>query len=135
MLTNATLSRTAKLWAGHGLSYCEPERKKQAHRCMRNTLKALAESMGLKPEQYSVSSNMGGIAVSGEVTLHADNIHLWVQQGCMGGGFEVCYRTCKSRKDYTGGRNNFTGLKSLSSNDDLLTLAQKLKMLAEWDKD
>lgn len=65
----------------------------------------LASAMGLNEDQYEVRVNKGGIAVSGEVTLHTDNHYIRLSQspGILEKGFLV--RTCKGRKDYVGGRN------------------------------
>lgn len=67
----------------------------------------LACALGLNEDQYEVRVNKGGIAVSGEVTLHTDNHYIQFAQasGILKNGFLV--RTCKGRKDYTGGRNYF----------------------------
>jgi len=67
----------------------------------------LAAKMGLNEDQYDVRVNKGGIAVSGEVTLHTDKHYVQFAQatGILEKGFLV--RSCKGRKDYVGGRNHF----------------------------
>ena len=40
------------------------------HSTGRKRLKALAAALGFEPDSFEVRSNQGGIAVSGEVTLH-----------------------------------------------------------------
>ena len=52
--------------------------------------------------------------MSGETILHTDTLYVCVEPGtCMGPGFEILFRTCKGRKDYTGGGNNFARLSLL----------------------
>lgn len=72
----------------------------------RQMMMRLASSLGLNEDQYEVRVNEGGIAVSGEVTLHTDRHYIQFCPSRIGGeGFLV--RTCKGRKDYTGGRNHW----------------------------
>lgn len=83
----------------------EPTVKAAFHREAKAVLKKVASAMGLAPADYDLRSNKGGIAVSGEVTLHTDKLYVQVCQSF--GGKEVMYRTCEGRKDYTGGPNNW----------------------------
>lgn len=64
----------------------------------------LASHMGLNEDQYDVRVNKAGIAVSGEVTLHTDRHYIQFSQS-RPGSFLV--RSCKGRKDFTGGRNHW----------------------------
>lgn len=64
----------------------------------------LAAAMGLNEDGYDVRVNKAGIAVSGEVTLHTDRHYVQFGQS-VPGSFMV--RSCKGRKDYTGGRNHW----------------------------
>ncbi len=89
----------------NSLSYCDPALKKKFHSTAKKFLKELAKQIGLKPEDYDLRSNMGGIAVSGEITLHSDKLYIQICQGC--GVGNVMYRSCKGRKDYSGGCNNW----------------------------
>lgn len=73
-----------------------------------------------------IRSNKGGIAVSGEVTLHSDTLYLQFAQYF---GGDIClYRSCKSRKDFTGGQNHFFELQQFDqiSYEDFLN---KIKMV------
>ena len=90
----------------HDLSYCDPKLKDQFHRTAKAQLKKVAEAMGLTPDQYDLRSNKGGIAVSGEVTLHTDSVYVQVGQ-FFHTPLNVLYRTCKGRKDYSGGSNHY----------------------------
>ena len=76
-------------------------------------LRALASEIGLVPGTFDVRSNLGGVAVSGEVTLHADTLYVQLSESCVSPGISVMYRTCKGRKDYTGGSNNFVSMQNL----------------------
>lgn len=97
------------------LSY-NTEAKNKFHRVAKKALKTIAESLGLHPDQYDLRSNKGGIAVSGEITLHADNLYVQISQPCMGPGHEILYRHCSNRKDYCGGSNHFLSINRLTEN-------------------
>ena len=73
------------------------------HRTSKVVLKALAQAMGLKEGTYDIRSNMGGIAVSGEITLHGEDLYVQFSQYDMG----ILYRSCKGRQDYSGGANQW----------------------------
>ncbi|WP_196223108.1 hypothetical protein [Roseibium sp. RKSG952] len=90
------------------------------HRNAKKALKALAQEMGLVGSEYDIRSNKGGGAVSGEITLHTDDIYVQVSQPSYGRGNEILIRTCKDRKDYTGGQNHFAAISRL---DDILALS------------
>jgi hypothetical protein len=77
----------------------------------KNALKELATKLGLT--DYDLRTNAGGCAVSGEVTLHAENIYVQIADSCMGKNSAVMFRTCKGKKDYSGGNNNFADVFSL----------------------
>lgn len=82
-------------------------RKDTLHKAGRSWLRYVAASLGLEPGTYDIRSNQGGIAVSGEVTLHGENIYVQLSESCLHPGISVMSRTCKGRKDYTGGNNTF----------------------------
>ena len=52
----------------------DPEAKRLFHCHARAQLLKLAEALGLEPGEFDLRSNEGGIAVSGEITLHADRL-------------------------------------------------------------
>jgi len=85
-----------------GSSYNE-ERKEEYRKLGRKILKSLAEILNLKKGEYDIRWNPGGIAVSGDHTLHTDWFYLALHDNLGSGWFY--YRTCKSRKDYCGGPN------------------------------
>lgn len=91
-------------------------------------LKALADEMGLQKGEYDVRYNAGGIAVSGEATLHADWIYVQVGQSVLADLGEIMFRTCKGRKDYTGGQNHFAPAVMLDP-ENVAEFARKLLTL------
>ena len=100
------------------LSYNE-DNKNKFHRQAKRDLKEFASRIGLSSSDYDLRSNKGGIAVSGEVTLHADNIYIQISKPCYGKRNEILFRTCNGRKDYTGNTNNFTSAMNLLEDDYL----------------
>jgi hypothetical protein len=95
-------------------------KKEVFHKEGKKFLKNLAEELGLKKGDYDLRSNMGGIAVSGEVTLHTDKLYVQLYESCVGErGIHVLYRTCKGRKDYAGGSNNMVSMERLAENQGM----------------
>lgn len=68
-----------------------------------------------KGVKYKVSANRAGVAVSGDVILHAEDLYVNVSVGFS--GQHVFYRTCKGMKDYGGGRNMWTTAEQLATRD------------------
>ena len=93
--------------------------KRVFHSRARSQLRRLAVALGLKPGSYDLRSNPGGIAVSGEITLHADHIYVQASQPATGHDTGIMYRTCQGRTDYYGGANNFASLDLLNRPDEL----------------
>ncbi len=93
------------------------EKQKSAfHREARSRLKVLAEVLGLPDGSYDLRSNKGGIAVSGEVTLHAEHVYIQASQPVAGSpATGLLIRACEGRRDFTGGRNHFASLMALDS--------------------
>lgn len=85
-------------------------RKRQFHRLARHQLGRLAKALDLAAGSYDLRSNRAGIAVSGEITLHAERIYVQASQPF--GGFDsgILIRICNGRKDCVGGPNNFASL-------------------------
>jgi hypothetical protein len=101
-----------------------PEAKQRFHTAARARLRELADYLGFAPEDYDLRSNVAGVAVSGEITLHHDTVYIQVSQSCMGPENGVLIRTCEGRRDYTGGRNHFAPLRLL---DDTPALAAQMR--------
>jgi hypothetical protein len=90
----------------------------------RSRLRRLAAALDFAPPSYDVRVNPGGIAVSGEVTLHHDAVYVQVCQPATGADTGILIRCCAGRRDYTGGPNHFAPLALL---DDLSALAARVR--------
>jgi len=97
----------------------DDDAKRLFHNHARRQLRELADALGLTPGSFDVRSNQGGIAVSGEITLHAGHLYVQACQPAAGQDSGVLFRTCEGRKDYTGGRNNFASLDLLNDPSQL----------------
>jgi hypothetical protein len=64
----------------------DPGAKRQFHRHAQRQLKLLAAALDLTEEEYDLRSNEGGIAISGEIILHADWLYVQVSQSAVGTG-------------------------------------------------
>src|SRR3546814_14054234 len=67
-------------------------------------------ALDFAPASFDLRSNQGGIAVSGEITLHHEHVYVQVCQPATGADSGILIRSCKGRRDYTGGPNNFAPL-------------------------
>jgi len=93
------------------------------HRDGMKLLKTLALECGVKAD---FRSNKGGIAVSGEVTMHGDTVYVQLHQAITSPApFRFLVRTCKGRKDYSGGTNYFHN--ASDSAENLIALVNRLK--------
>jgi hypothetical protein len=92
----------------------DDDAKRLFHRHARRQLGLLAAALGLAPGSFDLRNNKGGIAVSGEITMHSETIYVQACQPATGHDSGVLFRTCEGRKDYTGGRNNFASLDLLN---------------------
>ncbi len=104
--------------------------KSQFHRLGKAMLEKLAKALGLAKGEYDIRSNMGGDAVSGEVTLHSDTLYVQFSQSCVLPE-RFMWRTCKGRKDYTGGRNQWMLWTDL---EDLETVAKMMNRQVPVEK-
>lgn len=95
------------------------EAKAAKHRSTRGALRGLAKALGLAPGSYDIRSNMAGDAVSGEVTLHAEGVYIMAGSPC-----GLLVRTCKGRRDFCGGPNNWFDAALLGAPD---VLAAKIR--------
>ena len=100
--------------------------KRSFHATGRKRLKALAMALGLEAGSFDGRSNLGGIAVSGEVTLHGEHLYVQICQPATGADSGILIRTCQGRKDYTGGRNNFLPLSWLDQTGALAGYCQRI---------
>lgn len=109
----------------NGYSTAALQSKEFFHTEGKRFLRDVAKELGLAPGTFDIRSNKGGMAVSGEVTLHADTIYVQLSESCMGPGVQAMYRACKGRGDYTGGMNNFANLRDVFA--DPADFIRKLK--------
>lgn len=105
--------------------------KEAFHREGVKFLSALAKALGLKAGTYDVRSNKAGMAVSGEVTLHSDDLYLQLSESCMGPGVKAMYRTCDSRKDCCGHQNHFADIEKFKGADAQKQLVDQLRRMVE----
>jgi hypothetical protein len=103
----------------------DPEAKRLFHSQARRRLLDLAAALCLGDGAYDLRSNQGGIAVSGEVTLHADRLYVQVSQPATRADTGILFRSCEGRRDYVGGRNNFASLDLLHRPDELASLIKR----------
>lgn len=118
---------------GQDLSYIWGEKERGPNGAKRKFLnvgriflRGLAKDLGLRV--YKVTSNAGGIAVSGECILmglwEEGGIYLNLSQPTCGGGQVAYYRTIRHLKDYTGGYNHWL------TRDDLETFSYERLLFA-----
>ncbi|HEY7006449.1 MAG TPA: hypothetical protein VH392_08195 [Sphingomicrobium sp.] len=113
------MSRTPKEFDFRKSVAYDAEAKRLFHSRAKSQLRRIATALGLELGSYDLRSNQAGIAVSGEITLHGDRLYVQVSQSAMGHHSGVLFRTCKGRKDYVGGPNNFASLDLLNRPDEL----------------
>jgi len=102
------------------------DNKQLFHKHSKAILKCIAKDLGYKPDSYDLRSNMSGVAGSGEITLHTNDLYIQFGQGC-GSGLEILYRTCKNRKDYTGGTNNWLPFEALKNYESALKMFNNIR--------
>lgn len=98
--------------------------KRSFHAAARSRLRKLARALGFSKGSFDLRSNAGGIAVSGEVTLHHEQVYIQISQPATGADSGILIRRCQGRRDYTGGRNHFAPLRLL---DDVAALAAQVR--------
>jgi len=81
--------------------------KLEFHKESKALLRAIAKQMSLLNGTYDIRSNLAGPAVSGEITLHGENIYIQFSQTALGPDFGFMYRKCDGRKDYRGHQNHW----------------------------
>ena len=76
--------------------------KRKFHREARAALRALAKELRFPEGSHDLRSNQGGVAVSGEITMHHDRVYIQVCQPATGADSGILIRTCDGRRDYDG---------------------------------
>jgi len=81
--------------------------KSRFHKQGARVLHQLASHLGYGVGDYDLRHNQGGIAVSGEIILHSNTLYIQLSQLALGLDQSFMWRTCRGRRDYTGGHNNW----------------------------
>ena len=63
--------------------------------------------------------------MSGEITLHADNVWVQLSIGPFGPGREVCFRKVRDRRDHIGERNCWASVRELLEPDRFAARIQR----------
>lgn len=97
----------------HGKKECGPNGSKQVFLNVGKVfLRALARDLGLR--EVTVSSNAGGIGVSGDCSLigmwENGGLYVSISQPACGSGKVLLYRTVRHSRDYKGGYDQLVGL-------------------------
>ena len=121
MLTRNEIETFINICEGHKVS-----QKETFARIGKKIAREIAKLMELAPGTFDIRYNKAGPAVMGDLRLHTDSLYLTLEPSYSGLGF--MYRSCKSRKDYTGGTNRWAQYSELR---DLPNLVKKLKQCAE----
>lgn len=116
--------KTARKYVGY-----DAEAKKKFHRQAETVLKNLAKMLGYKEGDYDLRHNEGGIAVSGEITLHSDNLYVQFSQSALGANQGFMWRTCKGRKDYTGGPNQWMKWEQLENLETVASIMKRMQSI------
>lgn len=87
------------------IAYNEPLKDK-FHKEGKRVLKAIAKELNFDKKDYSIRSNKGGIAVSGEITLHHEKVYIQIYQSSFLYG-NILYRKCNGQRDFTGEQNRY----------------------------
>lgn len=98
--------------AYRGVAHDEPA-KRLFHSEGRCALLRLADALGLPDGSFDIRSNKGGPAVSGEVTLHGEDIWVQLSVGTFGPGREIVFRKVRGRSDHVGDRNMWASVREL----------------------
>jgi hypothetical protein len=102
------------------------EAKEQFHLRGRNLLKQIAADLGYAKGDFELRNNKAGIAVSGEITLHTDDLYVQFSQS-YSGDIDILFRDCQHRKDYSGGQNQFMSFAYLRDYQAVLERLQAAK--------
>lgn len=101
--------------------------KKQFHQRGKKLLLQIARDLGYHKDACEVRNNTGGIAVSGEIILHVDDLYVQFSQNNCVGDMDILYRDCLNRHDYSGGSNQFMSFAYLHDYSHVLRLLNSAK--------
>lgn len=97
------------------------------HRHGKALLKRVAYDLGYRPDSYDLDSNKAGIAVSGEITLHTDDLFVQFSSPSYCDEYQILYRRCEGRQDYRGQRNHFLTFRALEDYPQFIAGLQALR--------
>lgn len=112
-----------KTLAYRGVAYDETA-KRTFHREARVAMRSLADALALPDGSFDIRSNKAGPAVSGEITLHGEDVWVCLSLGPYGPDKEILYRKVRGRDDHVGGRNHWASVRDLLQPD---RFAQRLR--------
>lgn len=116
--------------ACRGVSYDEAA-KRVFHAEGRAAMRRLAEALELDGGSFDIRSNKAGPAISGEITLHGDEVWVQLSLSCMGPDHEVLFRQVRSRSDHIGDRNRWASINELLAPDRLAArIRRELRLTA-----
>lgn len=116
--------------AYRGVSYDEAA-KRVFHAEGRAAMRRLAEALELDERSFDIRSNKAGPAVSGEITLHGEELWVRLSLGCMGPDTEVAFRQVRGRDDHCGDRNRWASINELLAPDRFAArLRRELRLAA-----
>ncbi|MFZ2979718.1 MAG: hypothetical protein WA085_01680 [Sphingobium sp.] len=113
-----------KTLAYRGVAYDEPA-KRVFHSEGRAAMRRLAEALSLAEGTYDVRSDKGGPAVSGDITLHGEEVWVRLSLGPLGADHEIAYRKVKGRGDHIGDRNRWASVRDLLAPDRFAARLQR----------
>lgn len=105
--------------------------KRALAQASKSVLRAVAKEMGLKAGEYDLRFNRGGSSVHGDATLHTDNAYVQLSTDTRLG---VLVRTCRGRKDYSGGPNQWIGWARFLSQGSPSEMSKRILTLAPLPK-
>lgn len=121
-LSSGIDTRKLRAAVAKDLSY-NHHNKEAYHNAAKAVLRKVATAIGVRTEERDIRSCKGGIAVAGEVTLHTEGLYLQIRPNSHL-PFDVMFRSCQGRKDYTGGPNHWAHIVDLENESFIAKLAR-----------
>lgn len=119
-----------KTLAYRGVAHDDPA-KRLFHSEGRAAMRRLADALELDEGRFDIRSAKGGPAVSGEVTLHGEDIWVQLSLGIFGPDREVCFRRVGGRNDHVGDRNLWASIRELMEPDRFAArIRRELRLVA-----
>lgn len=79
----------------------------------RKAMRNLAAALALADGSYTIRSNRSGPSVSGEITLHGEEVWVQLSLGALGPEYEVTFRRVRGQHDHLGDRRRFAAIREL----------------------